>query len=54
MDMSKEQMSQRHGHDIHSSLNLIGATIDGGLSTNVFKKVSVHLKMVRAACSACN
>ena len=26
MDMWKEQMSQRHGHDIQSSLNLIGAT----------------------------
>ena len=27
MDMWKEQMSQRHGHDIQSRLNLIGATI---------------------------
>ena len=26
MDMWKEQMSQRHGHDIQSRLNLIGAT----------------------------
>ena len=26
MDMWKEQMSQRHGHDIKSRLNLIGAT----------------------------
>ena len=25
-DMWKEQMSQRHGHDIQSRLNLIGAT----------------------------
>ena len=26
MDMWKEQMSQKHGHDIQSRLNLIGAT----------------------------
>ena len=26
MDMWKEQMSRRHGHDIQSRLNLIGAT----------------------------
>ena len=26
MDMWKEQMRQRHGHDIQSRLNLIGAT----------------------------
>ena len=26
MDMWKKQMSQRHGHDIQSRLNLIGAT----------------------------
>ena len=26
MDMWKEQMNQRHGHDIQSRLNLIGAT----------------------------
>ena len=26
MDIWKKQMSRRHGHDIQSSLNLIGAT----------------------------
>ena len=51
MDMWKEQMSQRHGHDMQSRLNLIRAT-SGGLSMNVFEKFLAHLKMVPTACSA--
>ena len=50
MDMWKEQMSQRHGHDIQSRLNLIGAT--RWWSKYVFEKFSAHLKMIPAACSA--
>ena len=51
MDMWKEQMSQRHGHDMQSRLNLIGAT-RWWSKHECLRKISAHLKIVPAACSA--
>ena len=39
MDIGKEQMSQRHGHDIQSRLNLIGATTCRWWSNEYLRKI---------------
>ena len=51
MDTWKEQISQRHGHDIQSRLNLIEAT-KWWSKHECLEKFAAHLKTVPAACSA--